>query len=126
VKVFVLQGDTVLKENREIDHKTVKLLNNLQKVFFVQLNGEVAERLISEAKERGWWSLLYKDIYSHEALLKQDRPEEFMESIRGSFSYRLNANPLYLEWLELVHKEGRLIPSTWAIGVQGVVEEIVT
>lgn len=119
----------MLKDNREIDHKTVKLLNhNLQKVFFVQLNGEVAEQLIAEGKERGWWSLLYKDIYSHEALLKQKewRTEEFMESIRGSFSYRLNANPLYLEWLELVHKEGRLIPSTWAIGVQGVVEEIVT
>ena len=116
----------MLKDNIEVDHKTVKLLNhNLQKVFFVQLNGEVAERLISEAKERGWWSLLYKDIYSHEALLKQG-PEEFMESIRGSFSNRLNANPLYLQWLEVVHKEGRLIPSTWAIGVQGVVEEIVT
>ena len=118
----------MLKDNREIDHKTVKLLNhNLQKVFFVQLNGEVAQHLITEGREQGWWSLLYRDVYSHEALLKQDRPEEFMESIRRSFSIRLNSDPLYLKWLELVHKEGRLIPSsTWAIGVQRVPEEIVT
>jgi hypothetical protein len=117
----------MLKDNREIDHRTVKLLNhNLEKVFFVQLNGEVAQQLIAEANGRGWWSLLYKDIYSHEALLRQDLPEEFMESIRRSFSIRLNPDPLYLEWLEIVHKEGRLVPSTWAIGVQGTVEEIVT
>ena len=117
------------EEELNMETKTIKLINhNLRGEFYLQISGEVAERLISEAGEEGWWSLLYKDIYSHEALLKQKewRTEEFMESIRGSFSYRLNANPLYLEWLELVHKEGRLIPSTWAIGVQGVVEEIVT
>lgn len=112
----------MLKNDLSIDHKTVKLVNREHnKVFFVQLNGDKAPQLIQSAEENGWWSVLLRDLYIHEEALKRDTTE-FLSSVRGSHV----SHPLYLQWLEQVHKEGRFIPSTWAIGVQGTVMKVIT
>lgn len=91
-------------------HKTIRVKKKgSEKVFYIQLNGDKAPQLIAEAHQE-WWAWLYKDLMEHEDLIQSQKPEEFLESVRGS-----REDPLYFQWLENVHDEGMFIPGYWTI-----------
>ena len=73
-----------------METKTIKLVShNFQAEFFIQIlqiNGEVAERLIAEGKEQSYWRVIYNYLKGSEfpwTLGAQDRALDLSDNIRG-------------------------------------------
>ena len=114
-----------------METKTIKLINhNFQAVFYLQINGEVAERLIAEGKESEAWGRLYADLHK---LFSQDPQNNCKNLLRFPLFMVLRnkdaggeckwLNDLYTHLLNSAYV---IDPSEGGVFLSNVIEEIVT
>lgn len=117
-----------------METKTIKLCNhNLQAVFYIQINGEVAERLIAEGKDTGFWRRLYYFyIASDNSWIWKTEPalRKYLmsyPSLMNNTRREPDGNGEYLMWVEkVVQGSTGMFTKDEPVFVQGTVEEIVT
>ena len=115
----------VTEEELNMETKTIKLINhNLRGEFYLQISGEVAERLIAEGKEKGYWSTLYS--YFKKNLYTWDRGENERASYFLGIIKFLCTSGDFIVWATEVLTDCWLFREGEPVFVQGVVEEIVT
>ena len=116
-----------------METKTIKLINhNLQAEFYIQISGEVAERLIAKGKESGFWkSLYYFYIDSCNSWIWKTEPalRKYLMSYRvlmNTTRREPDGNGEYLEWIEeVVRGTTGMFNGNYAVS-EGTVQEIVT